>query len=201
MHVAGARGYEVDSDALARRYEQVDPRGKYAVAFHLLPQSPSAVMDVGSGSGVDAAWFASLGHEVLAVEPVDALRLRAMSLHPLSLIRWIDDCLPHLSSVAALGKRFQLIVVSGVWTHLEEEERHDALSTMATLLAPDGIILISIRHGPAPEGRRSFPAEPPGTVAFAEEIGLKTVLDVQAPSMQAANREAGVTWTWLAFRG
>ncbi|OLP20064.1 hypothetical protein BST81_02155 [Leptolyngbya sp. 'hensonii'] len=34
----------------------------------LLPTHPSLVLDVESGSGQDAAWFAQQGHEVIAVE-------------------------------------------------------------------------------------------------------------------------------------
>jgi protein-L-isoaspartate O-methyltransferase len=41
-----------------------------------LPAPPARVLDVGAGSGRDAAWLTSLGLEVVAVEPSVALRVR-----------------------------------------------------------------------------------------------------------------------------
>ena len=200
MHIAGSKGYDVEADALVRRYEQVRPLDKYRAALHLMPSAPCRVMDVGAGSGADAAWFASVGHEVLAVEPTLELRRRAMELHPSPRIQWMDDCLPGLPSVVASRSRFELICVAGVWTHLDEPQRRDALRTLASLAAVDGIILVSIRHGPPPVGRLVFPVSVPDTIASAESCGLRTVLEVETESLQTVNRAAGVTWTWLAFR-
>lgn len=200
MNIAGSKGYDVEADALVRRYEQVRPLDKYRAALHLMPSAPCRVMDVGAGSGADAAWFASLGHEVLAVEPTLELRRRAMELHPSPRIRWMDCCLPDLPHVVALRSRFELICVAGVWTHLDEPQRRDALRTLASLAAVDGIILVSIRHGPPPAGRLVFPVRVPDTIASAKSFGLRTALEVETESLQAVNRAAGVTWTWLAFR-
>lgn len=107
-------------------------------------------MDVGAGSGADSAWFSSLGHEVLAVEPTFELRRRAMELHPSPRITLVDDCLPHLRSVAAVQQDFELIVVAGVWTHLDELQRSEALRTLTSLMTRDGAILVSIRQGRPP---------------------------------------------------
>jgi protein-L-isoaspartate O-methyltransferase len=49
------------------------------------------ILDIGSGSGRDAAYFAKQGHEVTAVEPVREMRLTAEKLHGKQRIRWIDD--------------------------------------------------------------------------------------------------------------
>lgn len=38
------------------------------------------------------------------------------------------------------------------------------------------------------------------TVGLAEQSGLATILNVGRDSVQAVNRAAGVTWTFLAFR-
>lgn len=200
MNVAGSTGYDIEADALVRRYEQVRPADKYRIARRLIPSAPCRVMDVGAGSGADAAWFASLGHEVLAVEPTFEMRHRAMLMHPSPRIEWMDDGLPHLRCVVALGRRFDLIVVAAVWMHLDELQRREAFGTLASLVALGGMILISVRQGPAPAGRLVFPIGVPDTIASAENCGLRTTLDAEAQSLQAANRAAGVTWRWLAFR-
>jgi hypothetical protein len=91
-------------------------------------------------------------------------------------------------------------VAAGVWTHLDESERRESMRTMTSLLSPGGILVLSVRKGPAPAGRRTFPVPPHETAASAESQGLETVLDVEAESLQSANRAAGVKWNWLAFR-
>ena len=65
----------------AARFETHNAAALNAWLTDLLPQSGAVIMDVGAGSGRDAAWLASLGHEVLAVEPSAAMRAEAHRLH------------------------------------------------------------------------------------------------------------------------
>ena len=65
--------------------------------LHLLPTVPSDVLDIGAGTGRDAAALAGMGHRVVAVEPTVALRDRAALLHPSPRIEWIEDYLPRLA--------------------------------------------------------------------------------------------------------
>jgi 2-polyprenyl-3-methyl-5-hydroxy-6-metoxy-1,4-benzoquinol methylase len=198
--VDGPRGYGVDAEALVQRYEQVRPAEKYAFARHLIPAKPCRVMDVGAGSGVDASWLASLGHQVVAVEPTFELRLRAAALHPSKNIRWMDDCLPHLRSVMALNEAFDFVVVAGVWTHLDEMQRRESLQALTSLLSPEAVALISIRQGVAPTSRLTFPVTVADEVASAQSYGLRTIINMERQSLQAANDAAGVTWRWLALQ-
>ncbi len=199
MNAPGSMGYAEGAAAFVERYERVPPVEKYRPVLHLLPKAPCRALDVGAGSGVDAAWLASLGHDVVAVEPTDELRRRAMTLHKSPRIRWMDDCLPRLDSVAALRPPFQLILVAGVWTHLDEAQQRTSPPTLALMPARDGLLVISVRRGPAAGGRLAFPVSIPDTVAHGEAAGLRLTIQAEMPSLQPANRAAGVTWTWLAF--
>jgi SAM-dependent methyltransferase len=76
------------------------------------------VLDVGAGSGRDAAWFAANGYDVVAVEPSDAMLAHARKLHPSSRIHWVSDSLPDLANVRRLGLSFNLILLSAVWMHI-----------------------------------------------------------------------------------
>ena len=55
--------------ALARRYEAVSAPDLHGPVADLIPPGPVRALDVGAGSGRDAAWLAKMGHQVLAVEP------------------------------------------------------------------------------------------------------------------------------------
>ncbi len=196
----GTQGYAEHASELIPRYEQISFTEHHRVALHLLPTVPSRVLDIGAGTGVDAAWFASHGHRVVAVEPTTEFRSAAIRLHPSPLIEWLDDALPELDVVLSRGQRFDTIMMSGVWMHLDEPERHVGMSRLASLLAPDGIIVLSLRHGPVPAGRRMFQVSGEETIYLASQHGLRAVFNAQTESIQASNRAAGVTWTRLAFR-
>jgi SAM-dependent methyltransferase len=78
-------------------YESLAFEDAHQSILDLLPATPGRVLDVGAGSGRDAAWFAYRGHEVVAVEPSDNMRRQARERHADPRIRWIDDALPGLT--------------------------------------------------------------------------------------------------------
>ena len=194
------RPYAEQASTLIARYESISFEEAHRDELHLLPMSPCRVLDIGAGSGRDAAWFAAHGHRVLAVEPTLEMRMAACSLHPLPSIEWVDDALPNLSTVLSRGESFDVIMISAVWMHLDEEERRAAMPNIASLLSRDGILFLSLRHGPIPPGRRLFEVTGNETIALACQSGLSTVLNLQTPSIQATNLADGVTWTKLVFK-
>ncbi len=198
--VPGTQGYAERAHELVPLYEAISFEAHHAPEMHLLPTQPSTVLDIGAGTGVDAAWFASRDHTVLAVEPTDAFRQAAQALHPSPSINWVDDALPHLSQVIARNTTFDVIMLSGVWMHLDENERQVAMPLLARLLNASGILVLSLRHGPVPAGRLMFDVSAHETLQLAQACGMRPVLNVQTESIQSANRAAGVTWTRLAFR-
>ena len=68
--------YDAHAPDLVHRYELIDAANVYGWLSGLLGNAPGTVLDVGAGSGRDAAWFASHGHDVVAVEPSSLSRLR-----------------------------------------------------------------------------------------------------------------------------
>lgn len=197
--IPGTRGYVEQAAELIPRYEAISFVKHHQAELHLLPRTPSRILDIGAGTGVDAAWFAERGHSVLAVEPTAPFRAAAMRLHPSPSIEWLDDALPDLTLVLSRQQQFDTIMLSGVWMHLDEPERRVAMPRLPSLLAPDGVIVLSLRHGPVPAGRRMFDVSSTETIELARRHGLKPVLDVRTESIQESNRAAGVTWTRLAF--
>ena len=74
------------------------------------------------------------------------------------------------------------------------------MPNVASLLGLNGLLAITLRHGPVPQGRLMFEVSARETVALARSSGLRAVLSVHSPSTQAVNREAGITWSRLAFK-
>jgi len=197
--IRGTRGYSEHATELIERYESLSFTYKHEAVLHLVPHTPTKAMDIGAGTGSDAAWLAEQGHQVVAVEPTEAFREHGLKHHPPPLIEWVNDALPRLELVAQRRHEFGLVMLTAVWMHLDEQERRAAMPVVASLLAPGGLLIMALRHGPVPNERTMFVVSAEETVALAEAQGLRCVLNVHAESKLAENREAGVTWSRVAF--
>jgi SAM-dependent methyltransferase len=198
MTSLGIPGYRENASELMQRYEEVSFPQKHQELIALIPRQCARALDIGAGAGGDAAWLAARGCHVVAVEPTAEFRDYARRHHS-PKIEWLDDRLPGLPEVSRLGQVFDLILISAVWMHLDESERKVAMPIVASLLVPDGLLYISLRHGPVPEGRRMFEIPPSEVIASARACGLDLRLNVEKPSAQKQNRDAGITWSQLAF--
>ena len=197
--IPGTEGYAEQAGELIARFESIPFELTHRAELRLLPAGPARVLDIGAGTGLAAAWFAERGDSVLAVEPVAAFRAAGIERHPHRAIEWLDDALPELAALLARRERFDVIVLSAVWMHLDAAQRQAALPRIAALLAPSGLLLLSLRHGPVPAGRRMFDVSADETIDLAQRLRLVTLLRLEVDSFGAGNRAAGVTWTRLAF--
>jgi len=197
--VSGTEGYAEEAEELFKLYESIPVADLHRAVLHLIPTAPGSILDIGSGTGRDAAWFASMGHRVVAVEPIDAMRIPAMALHPSPQIEWLDDSLPDLALLLARGEKFDVVMLTAVWMHLDAEQRRRAMPNLASLVRQGGAVIMQIRHGPVPVGRRMFEVSPEETIELAQTQDLHPVLNLRTESRQEQNRIAGITWTNLAF--
>ena len=192
-------GYADAAAELIPRYEAVSSSNLYSEVAHLLPKPASSVIDIGAGTGRDAAWLAAKGCRVLAVEPVAAFRKAGATLHRSSRIEWVDDSLPALARVLERGQTFDFVLLSAVWQHLDDQQRQLAMPNLRALTAPGGRLLLSVRHGPSAPTRPCVPASAEDAIDLALGSRFRLLLRRTVASTQAMNRQAGVTWTWLAF--
>ena len=192
-------GYANEVDQIFERYEARDPADLHAPWARFFPAPPAKILDIGSGTGRDAGWFAALGHQVVAAEPTHELRLRAADLHPSPNIVWVDDLLPDIPKLKARGETFDLILMHAVWMHLTEAERVSGMVNVTSLLAPGGRLAMSLRHGVVPEGRRMFDVTGEETIAIAAQNGLTNLENFRAESIAAENRARRIEWTKLVF--
>lgn len=173
--IEGTQGYGDNAPALAEQYESITFADVHHEVMHLFPSAPARILDVGAGSGRDAAALAMLGHRVVAVEPTDALRQEGLRLHSGKPIEWVDDHLPDLLQLHRRKDRFDLILLTAVWMHLDIQERRTAMESLAGLLSEDGRISMSLRYGPVPQGRRMFEVSADETVELARSHGLDAI--------------------------
>ncbi|MGJ7511457.1 class I SAM-dependent methyltransferase [Variovorax sp. GT1P44] len=110
--------------------------------------------------------------------------------------------LPDLARMPACDESFDVVMLTAVWMHLDELERRRAMPRLASLLAPDGVLVMSIRYGLAPSERRIFDVSDEDAVALASNCSLKNVLALRGrhpwSNMQLVVTTARATASWKA---
>ncbi len=191
--------YETNARLVAERHESLDPATVHHWWMDQLPSASAAILDIGAGTGRDAAWLAEKGHDVIAVEPVQAMMREGMRRRPNPRFRWIEDQLPSLDRVSRLGISFDLILLSAVWMHVRPADRSRALRKTIQLLKPGGRIVMTFRPPPASSAdSRGMYSVSIGEIEklardHAVSVALSTTEDVPAP-------EGIVRWTRLVLR-
>jgi SAM-dependent methyltransferase len=194
----GTEGYAQEAPNLLKTYESITFEQSQGRLLPLLPAPPARLLDIGAGTGRDAAGFTALGYDVVAAEPTDEMREGARRLHADAAIEWLDDGLPELAVLRARGDRFDVVMMTAVWMHLDDGERRRGLPNVAALLRPNGILAMTLRYGPVPPGRRMFEVSTAETIALAADSRLQLVLEQEVPTL--IKRAAPVAWKLLVFR-
>lgn len=139
--------YDLNRDRLFDQYSTFSSNDIHGVWSRetLRNRDPGTACDIGAGSGRDANWLAENGWEVVAVEPSKLRHLAEQKSH--SRVVWLDDALPGLKKLRALGHRYDLILLSGVWQHVPVKQRERAFRILCEMLNPSGLLVVSLRLG------------------------------------------------------
>ncbi|MFJ9148810.1 class I SAM-dependent methyltransferase [Streptomyces sp. NPDC102270] len=192
----GVQAYYAESaERLGRVYESVSFEAVHGALLDLLPEAPARVLDIGAGTGRDAAALAGRGYTVDAVEPVAELRRVAERLHPGSGVSWRAGALPEIPGVRG---PYDVVLLSAVWMHLLPEERPHAMRRLAGLLGPGGILLITLRRGEPPVDRRMFDIPPREVAGHGAEAGLRLLRIVDEKADRLGR--AAVHWNAVALQ-
>lgn len=189
--------YDENVERVADAYEAVSSEVLHGWLAARLPAPGARALDVGAGTGRDAAWLASRGLSVVAAEPAHAMRALAERRHAGLGVTWVDDALPSLSRVRALGVAFDLVLMSAVWMHVDPEDRASAFAAIASLLAPGGLVAMTLRHGPPDLGRFMHPVSADEVEALAHAHGFVVEHLAHVPD---GRRREGVSWTQVGVR-
>jgi len=109
--------YDTHSSELARRYEATAEG--ISSLFPFVFERGETVLEIGSGSGRDAARLLGLGVEVDTVEPSAGLRQQALAAHPELSGRVHDGFLPG-GLPRQLQEKYDGILLSAVIMHIPD---------------------------------------------------------------------------------
>ena len=181
---------------VAARYEGVAATDVNDWLRHLLPPAPARVLDIGAGTGRDAAWLSALGYNVVAVEPDRAMRAEVVRHHPGMRFELLPDRLPELAMVRGTGLSFDFILLNAVWMFIVPSARERAFRTLVSLLMPRGVMAFTLRR-PIDTRRAMHPV----SAAELRQLARRHGADVESTSEAADHlRRPGVRWTRVAVR-
>jgi 2-polyprenyl-3-methyl-5-hydroxy-6-metoxy-1,4-benzoquinol methylase len=183
--------YNHNAKQLFDKYQSLDPDKVHASWLRHLPKNAGLALDVGGGSGRDAAWLAQKGWEVIVVEPATVLLELGQKTTEVYPVTWVNDCLPILAKLQTYRHSFSLILVSGVLMHLSYQQRIDSMETLAGLMADNSLLVVSLRQGPDSVGREFYQVPVDEIVQFAENKSLQTEV---TNTMKDVLKRDGVTW-------
>lgn len=183
--------YDRHATTLAARYDSISFETAHAAVLPWIPEAADRVLDVGAGSGRDAAWFAAKGYQVFAIEPSQAMRAAAAARHPSPNICWINDRLPELAWVLEQPVNYGLVWCSALWMHLAPMQRPEAIQRLLLRLVPGGRLFISLRHGSSDDDRMLYAVNVDEVRRLAAAGGARTL--AVAASNDALARD-GVAW-------
>ena len=189
--------YDNHAAAVAAEYESLTSADLYTWLDGFIPHAAGLVLDVGAGTGRDAAWLSSLGHSVFAVEPSIAMRAEAERRHPENGVIWLSDELPALPATHRLGLSFNLILVSGVWQHIASGDRERAMRKLLGLLRPGGVLVMTLRHGSVEPERKMYPVSLVEVEYLARRHGAVVARVAEMPDQLG---RLGVSWTGLVLQ-
>jgi SAM-dependent methyltransferase len=189
--------YDAHAAALVAQYQSADVAELHRAWIADLGETPGFACDIGAGSGRDANWLAAKGWDVVAVEPSAALRELAMpTSHP--NVTWLDDTLPELQRLRALGHRFDLVLLSAVWQHIPPTQRERAFRILTELLKPGGTLVITLRHGKDEHENRARGFYPVSAAELALLAQRRAVV-MRDPVSQQDQTRAHVSWETVIF--
>ena len=200
--MAGVPYYDVHAQQLTEQYESLEAHAVHQWLMDLLPTGAnSRALDVGAGSGRDAAWLVSRGFEVWAVEPSKVMRQEAQKRHAEASITWLDDHLPELErtrmAASRQGVSFDFILMSAVWMHLAPQLRATAFKNLMGLLTVGGILAVTLRCGPAPAEREMYGVTEGEIRELSAEYGATVLRCLSAPDQSGRSE---VSWIQMALQ-
>ncbi len=196
--IASAAFYDPRAEHYGERYASAHFEEVHGALLRHLPASGAHVADIGAGSGRDAFALTERGYHVTAVEPSAGMRDWAISSHPRSTVKWINDALPGLNEVLDTPRRFEFVLCSAVLMHLPPATLSKCFFALSTIATPSGKIAVSVRAPTPADPKRIFHNHSPADLQNAAKAAGLATID-QGQSVDVMGR-AVMDWRWMVFQ-
>ena len=183
MNNSTLKYYQQNAKALATRYEAADVAQMQTMLTACFAEY-STLLEIGCGSGRDAAFMLSHGYEVTAVDGSREMIESAMKHHPELADRLLEVRLPAGLNSAFTPDSYDGIFSIATLMHLPEDDIWATLTAIATMLRPNGRFFFSVsiarddvdEFGFDKKGRRFTPLTQEHWLQLCQHCGLREVM-------------------------
>ena len=173
--------YDKNAPSLASRYEMADMNSTHRnLIRHLL--DGGKVLEIGCGSGRDAAFLLNHGFDVTAIEASSEMLSTAITHHPELVGRTYHASIPLSEGNPLLDQRFNAVVMIATVMHISDQNLFECACQFRQLLSPGGIVFIStslgregIVEGHDSEGRIYVERQPDELQLLFERLGFRLI--------------------------
>jgi SAM-dependent methyltransferase len=175
----------------------------YTMLLRYLTPKGASVLELGCGSGRDAAFLLASGYEVTAVDASAGMVAEATRLHPELAGRVSCAAVPFPADSPWLKSSFDAVVAIGVFMHIPDAGLPETVLQIGRVLRPGGVLFVDVSTGRTglrnerDDMGRLFRERPPGELQrLFEQHGL--TLTARCESPDSLGRSA-LRWVSLVF--
>ena len=138
--------YDRQAVELCQRYETADMSSLHRLLLRYLPEH-GTVLEIGSGSGRDAAFLQAHGFEVTGTDASLQMIAQAARAHPELAGRLV--CAPFLFPEASplKARTFDAVISIATLMHIPDQDLFECAVQLRTLVRPQGILVLSMSTG------------------------------------------------------
>ena len=153
--------YQKNAAELARRYEQAEVSTLHQALLDTFPTA-SRLLEIGCGTGREAAFLKSCGYDIVCIEPSRSMLKVALRSYPELAGRLFEGSVPgKLPANLNTADGYAGIYAIASLMHLQQKELAPAFRLIRSLLEPNGRFLFSVplarpdlaKSGYDPQGR------------------------------------------------
>jgi SAM-dependent methyltransferase len=195
--------YDRRAREMCLRYEAADLSGLHLRLASILPPR-ATVLEIGCGSGREAAFLRSRGYEITGIDASAAMVAEAIRIHPELAGTLSCAALPLPEHSPLLQRTFDAVVSVAVFMHVPDVELEGAADQVRALVRPGGILFLEVSRD-----RRNLDGDRDGTGRlFRERDPDEYRLQFERRGFVLVDRHEsgdslsrpGLRWVSLAFR-
>lgn len=173
--------YEKQAEGYAAMYDGADMGMLHRLLVRYLPEK-GRVLEIGCGSGRDAAFLVGRGFDVTATDAAAAMLTVAARRHPELAGRLHQIAFPFPPNSILAARSFDAVIAIAAVMHMSDQDLFEGATQIRDLLADDGILVLSLAQGRAGLSRdrdakgRLFIERPPEELQLLfERLGFRLI--------------------------
>jgi 2-polyprenyl-3-methyl-5-hydroxy-6-metoxy-1,4-benzoquinol methylase len=146
LNKATVQYYDNSAEILVGRYESAQMTETRNLLLRHIPCG-KRVLEIGCGSGRDAAFLLSKGFQVVAIDPSNKMVAAALQRHPELQGHLFCSGMPLFDGNPLLNGVFDAALAIATIMHMTDSDLVKSASQLQDMISPDGLLMVSSSIG------------------------------------------------------